>query len=78
MLVILLIQKNLQLMHAARSVGAVTGADILKAMIKEGCDAVKLASSKNAVAAPKDGTIADAIALRSMAKGGKFVNASEG
>ncbi len=53
---------------AAKAVGAVTGADILKAMIKNGIeDSAKAASAK-------DGTIAGAIALRAMAKGGKFAN----
>ncbi|WP_038364064.1 variable large family protein [Borrelia persica] len=55
---------------AAKAVGAVTGADILKAMIKNGIeDSAKAASAK-------DGTIAGAIALRAMAKGGKFSNTS--
>ncbi|ANF34533.1 vlp protein, gamma subfamily (plasmid) [Borrelia turicatae] len=48
---------------AAKAVGAVTGADILKAMIKDNGDA--------AAANAKDGTIAGAIALRAMAKDGK-------
>ncbi|ACH92963.1 variable large family protein [Borrelia duttonii] len=65
---------------AAKAVGAVTGADILQAVVKDGGDASKLAAnsptsdvagvSQNA----KDGTIAGGIALRAMAKGGKFAN----
>ncbi len=51
---------------AAKAVGAVTGADILRSMIKDGNEA----SAKAANA--KDGTIAGVIALRAMAKGGKF------
>ncbi|AHH07768.1 Variable outer membrane protein (plasmid) [Borrelia crocidurae DOU] len=52
---------------ASKAVGAVTGADILKAIIKNG----------NAAAAQaKDATIAGAIALRAMTKGGKFPGAS--
>ncbi|WP_433996724.1 variable large family protein [Borrelia venezuelensis] len=56
---------------AAKAVGAVTGADILKAMIKDNGDAAaaKLANAK-------DGTIAGAIALRAMAKDGKFTGPS--
>ncbi|WP_432612707.1 variable large family protein [Borrelia turicatae] len=61
---------------AAKAVGAVTGADILKAMIKDNGDAAKLATSQNAGAAPKDATIAGAIALRVMAKDGKFAGPS--
>ncbi|WP_425592819.1 variable large family protein [Candidatus Borrelia fainii] len=57
---------------AAKAVGAVTGADILKAIVKDGGDATKLATSNNAGVAPKDATIAGAIALRAMAKSGKF------
>ncbi|UPA12823.1 variable large family protein [Borrelia venezuelensis] len=48
---------------AAKAVGAVTGADILKAMVK---------NSDAAAASAKDGTIAGAMALRAMAKNGKF------
>ncbi|AHH07216.1 Variable outer membrane protein (plasmid) [Borrelia crocidurae DOU] len=65
---------------AAKAVGAVTGADILQAVVKDGGDASRLAAnsptsdvagvSQNA----KDGTIAGGIALRAMAKGGKFAN----
>ncbi|AHH07812.1 Variable outer membrane protein (plasmid) [Borrelia crocidurae DOU] len=52
---------------ASKAVGSVTGADILKAIIKNG----------NASAAQaKDSTIAGAIALRAMTKGGKFPGAS--
>ncbi|AHH11458.1 variable large family protein (plasmid) [Borrelia coriaceae] len=61
-----------------KAVGAVTGADILQAMIKEGGDAAKLAKSSdgNATEKPKDATIAGAVALRAMAKNGKFANKS--
>ncbi|WP_155806459.1 variable large family protein, partial [Borrelia coriaceae] len=69
---------------AAKAVGAVTGADILKAMV-ENTDSVKLANAdpKQAIStanvtAPKDATIAGAIALRAMAKGGKFANGNTG
>ncbi|AMR76094.1 variable large family protein [Borrelia hermsii] len=48
---------------SAKAVGAVTGADILKAVVKNG-DA--------AAANAKDATIAGAIALRAIAKDGKF------
>ncbi|UPA14169.1 variable large family protein (plasmid) [Borrelia turicatae 91E135] len=62
---------------AAKAVGAVTGADILQAMVKNE-DSAKLATNDAAnvvgVNAPKDGTIAGGIALRAMAKGGKFAN----
>ncbi|AHH04436.1 Variable outer membrane protein (plasmid) [Borrelia nietonii YOR] len=61
---------------AAKAVGAVTGADILQAMIKDNGDAAKLATAQNAGAAPKDGAIAGGIALRVMAKGGKFAGPS--
>ncbi|UPA19183.1 variable large family protein [Borrelia puertoricensis] len=61
---------------ASKAVGAVTGADILQAMVKDDGDAAKLAkeTSGNANAIPKDATIAGAVALRAMAKGGKFTN----
>ncbi|WP_038359133.1 variable large family protein [Borrelia hispanica] len=68
---------------ASKAVGAVTGADILQAMIKDNGAAAKLAknSSNNAanvdgVAAPKDAEVAGGIALRAIAKGGKFANAN--
>ncbi|QFP42644.1 hypothetical protein F9Y90_06040 (plasmid) [Borrelia miyamotoi] len=61
---------------AAKAVGAVTGADILKAMVKDNGDAAKLATSQNAGAAPKDATIAGGIALRVMSKDGKFAGPS--
>ncbi len=66
---------------AAKAVGAVTGADILKAMIKDNGDAAKLAKNSAGIAAsgvavPKDAVMAGGIALRSMAKGGKFANGS--
>ncbi|WP_038363520.1 variable large family protein [Borrelia persica] len=55
---------------ASKAVGAVTGADILKAMVKDN-------NAVNAVAAnAKDATIAGAIALRAMAKDGKFAGPS--
>ncbi|UPA14298.1 variable large family protein [Borrelia turicatae] len=63
---------------SAKAVGAVTGADILKAMIKDNGDAAKLARETTGNAAtPKDATIAGAIVLRAMAKDGKFANASD-
>ncbi|WP_051480253.1 variable large family protein [Borrelia crocidurae] len=67
----------------AKAVGAVTGADILKAMIKNGGDAVKLANTDPTKAAAgitssKDATIAGAIALRAMVKDGKFANGNAG
>lgn len=62
---------------AAKAVGAVTGADILQAMVKDGGDAAKLATIQNAAnAAKKDAEVAGAIALRAMAKGGKFTGSS--
>ncbi|ANA43940.1 VlpC86 (plasmid) [Borrelia hermsii HS1] len=63
---------------ASKAVGAVTGADILQAMIKDNGDAAKLAkeTTGTAIAVPKDGTISGGIALRAMAKGGKFANDS--
>ncbi|UPA17335.1 variable large family protein (plasmid) [Borrelia coriaceae] len=64
---------------AAKAVGAVTGADILKAISQgEGGAAATLAKntqnsgSVNAVNSAKDATVAGAIALRAMATGGKF------
>ncbi|UPA12790.1 variable large family protein (plasmid) [Borrelia venezuelensis] len=61
---------------AAKAVGAVTGADILKAIIKDGGDAAKFAKelTGNVSAIPRDATIAGGIALRAMAKDGKFAN----
>ncbi|AHH11442.1 variable large family protein (plasmid) [Borrelia coriaceae] len=66
---------------AVKAVGAVTGADILKAIIKEGGDAGKLAKHNAAIStvgvtAPKDAAVAGGIALRAMAKNGHFANAS--
>ncbi|AHH11435.1 variable large family protein (plasmid) [Borrelia coriaceae] len=65
---------------AAKAVGAVIGTDILKAIVKDGGDAAKLAknnaASVNTTGRAKDATIAGAIALRAMAKNGKFANAS--
>ncbi|AHH04338.1 Variable outer membrane protein (plasmid) [Borrelia nietonii YOR] len=64
---------------AAKAVGAITGADILQAIAKgsEG-KAAKLAKSNdgNVGVSPKDETIARAIALRAMAKSGKFAGPS--
>ncbi|BDU63432.1 variable large protein (plasmid) [Candidatus Borrelia fainii] len=62
---------------AAKAVGAVTGADILKAMVKNEGDAAKLASGADANSAKKDAVIAGAIALRAMAKDGKFAGKSD-
>ncbi|WP_152301218.1 variable large family protein [Borrelia miyamotoi] len=61
---------------AAKAVGAVTGADILKAIIKDGGDAAKFAKelTGNVSSIPKDATIAGGITLRAMAKDGKFAN----
>ncbi|WP_041177926.1 variable large family protein [Borrelia duttonii] len=61
---------------AAKAVGAITGADILKA-ISSG-KATALANNNSAynnvaaVTSAKDGVVAGALALRAMAKGGKF------
>ncbi|AHH11638.1 variable large family protein (plasmid) [Borrelia coriaceae] len=62
---------------AAKAVGAITGADILQAMVKAGGDAAKLASGASAPDAKKDAVIAGGIALRAMAKNGKFANRSD-
>ncbi|UPA14294.1 variable large family protein (plasmid) [Borrelia turicatae 91E135] len=68
---------------AAKAVGAVTGADILKAIAKgnEGA-AAKLAKNNDGNAnigvVPKDATIAGGIALRAMAKDGKFATDAAG
>ncbi|WP_025401671.1 variable large family protein [Borrelia crocidurae] len=68
---------------AAKAVGAVTGTDILKAVIKGNGngDSAKFAKelTGNVSAIPKDATIAGGIALRAMAKDGKFAdgNANE-
>ncbi len=63
---------------AAKAVGAVTGADILQAIIKDSGNAAKLAANNIAqvAGASKDATIAGGMALRAMAKDGKFANAS--
>ncbi|ACH93800.1 variable large family protein [Borrelia duttonii] len=65
---------------AAKAVGGVRGADILQAMIKNEGVAIKFAKSNdgNAGAAPKDAEVAGGIALRAMAKGGKFANGTAG
>ncbi|AHH05973.1 Variable outer membrane protein (plasmid) [Borrelia miyamotoi FR64b] len=66
---------------ATKAIGAVTGADILQAMIKNGGDAATLAKNSaangNAANAKKDAIIAGGVALRAMAKGGKFANSSD-
>ncbi|AHH11375.1 variable large family protein (plasmid) [Borrelia coriaceae] len=67
---------------AAKAVGAVTGADILQAMITNSSKAITLAKNNedNAsvnVASPKDAEVAGGIALRAMAKSGKFANAND-
>ncbi|ACH94115.1 vlp protein, gamma subfamily (plasmid) [Borrelia duttonii Ly] len=65
---------------AAKAVGAVTGADILQAISKNNGDSAKLANHNasaqvTGVASDiKDAVIAGGIALRAMAKGGKFAN----
>ncbi|AFI32174.1 Vlp protein, gamma subfamily (plasmid) [Borrelia crocidurae str. Achema] len=68
---------------ASKAVGAVIGVDILQAIVKEGSVAVKLAinnTANNAVADAanaKDATIAGGIALRAIAKNGKFANGND-
>ncbi|AHH11335.1 variable large family protein (plasmid) [Borrelia coriaceae] len=63
---------------AAKAVGAVTGADILKAIVKENGGAAKLAknsaSTISGVTSLQDATLAGGIVLRAMAKSGKFAN----
>ncbi len=66
---------------ATKVVGAVSDANIFKAMIKDNGDACKLANTNPAVAvagftSPKDATIAGTIALRAMSKDGKFANSN--
>ncbi|ATQ16732.1 variable large family protein (plasmid) [Borrelia miyamotoi] len=61
---------------AVEAVGAVTGADILKAMVKDNGDAVKLAEGTAVPSAKKDAVIAGAMALRAMVKDGKFAGPS--
>ncbi|WP_040131911.1 variable large family protein [Borrelia crocidurae] len=65
---------------AAKAVGAVTGADILQAMIKDNGKSAKLAENNDANAnvsvSPKDAVVAGGIVLRAMAKGGKFANSN--
>ncbi|AMR76122.1 hypothetical protein A0V01_05885 (plasmid) [Borrelia hermsii] len=67
---------------AAKAVGAVTGADILQAMIKDNGSAVKLAENNAAqvagVNASKDAEVAGGIVLRAMAKDGKFAKVNNG
>ncbi|AHH11563.1 variable large family protein (plasmid) [Borrelia coriaceae] len=65
-----------------KAVGAVSGSDLLQAMVKND-DSMKLAKYAGAagsigINASNDGTIAGAIALRAMAKGGKFANGNVG
>ncbi|WP_434757345.1 variable large family protein (plasmid) [Borrelia puertoricensis] len=69
---------------AAKAVGAVTGADILQAIVKDGGAAAKLAINNTASAGgvatadnAKDATVAGGIALRAMAKNGKFAGSSD-
>ncbi|UPA15705.1 variable large family protein (plasmid) [Borrelia turicatae] len=64
---------------AAKAVGAVTGADILQAMIKNDGGAAKLAMAKDddKDTTKKDAVIAGGIALRAMAKDGKFASKNE-
>ncbi|UPA10208.1 variable large family protein (plasmid) [Borrelia nietonii YOR] len=64
---------------AAKAVGAVTGADILQAIAKGSSGKAATLAKNNtannnvaAVAGAKDAIVAGAIALRAMAKGGKF------
>ncbi|ANF34624.1 Variable large protein 5 (plasmid) [Borrelia turicatae] len=61
---------------AAKAVGAVTGADILQAMVKDGGAATLAKNSAEQVAGAnaKDSVIAGGIVLRAIAKGGKFAN----
>lgn len=63
---------------AAKAVGAVSGADILQAMVKDNGKSAKLAENNdantNVGVSPKDAVIAGGIVLRGMAKGGKFAN----
>ncbi|AHH11367.1 variable large family protein (plasmid) [Borrelia coriaceae] len=67
---------------AAKAVGAVTGADILKAIAtgpegKAATIAKYNTGNGNAADNKNDAVIAGGIALRAMAKGGKFANASD-
>ncbi|WP_038358650.1 variable large family protein [Borrelia hispanica] len=66
---------------ASKAVGAVTGADILKVVVKDSGNAVILAkhnvANGNAGNGKTDAVIAGGIALRAMAKGGKFANSSD-
>nr|WP_206742076.1 variable large family protein [Borrelia coriaceae] len=67
---------------ASKAVGAITGADILKAMIVTSGDAIKLAKINGTTVSGinnyQDAIIAGAIALRAMASGGKFANGASG
>ncbi|WP_051428635.1 variable large family protein [Borrelia coriaceae] len=68
---------------AAKAVGASTGADILKAIIKDKGDSAKLANNTptttvTSITKSHDATIAGAIVLRAMAPGGKFANGTSG
>ncbi|WP_038368041.1 variable large family protein [Borrelia duttonii] len=64
---------------ASKAVGAVRGADILKAIIKNDGGSSKLVKNGGAIAqvgvdAPKDAEVAGGIALRAIARNGKFAN----
>ncbi|UPA12819.1 variable large family protein (plasmid) [Borrelia venezuelensis] len=65
---------------ALKAVGAVTGADILQAIVKDNGDSAMLAKHNagngDAGNGKKDAVIAGGIALRAMAKGGKFAGPS--
>ncbi|WP_235047972.1 variable large family protein [Borrelia hispanica] len=65
---------------AAKAVGAVSGADILQAMIKDNKIvqlATNAANNADAAANARDAVIAGGILLRAIAKGGKFANTSD-
>ncbi len=65
---------------AAKAVGAVTGADILQAMIKNDGVAMKFAKNNDGnagVSAPKDAEVAGGIVLRAVSQNGKFANAND-
>ncbi|AFI31960.1 Vlp protein, gamma subfamily, partial (plasmid) [Borrelia crocidurae str. Achema] len=64
---------------AAKAVGAVTGADILQAIIKNDGVAIKFAKNNDGNAgasAPKDAEVAGGILLRAISKNGKFAGPS--
>ncbi|ETZ17622.1 Variable outer membrane protein [Borrelia duttonii CR2A] len=65
---------------AAKAVGAVSGADILQAIIKDNKIvqlATNAANNADAAANARDAVIAGGILLRAIAKGGKFANTSD-